>query len=397
MNVLLISRCPPYPLHLGDRLILWHLTRELRAMGVRFDLLALADRAEDGAETGHYAGQYGRLALFPDPPRTLASYARRALVPGARWPRTARAAWSPALWRAIETWRGERCYDLVHLFGGVQVYEFAHALGGLPAIITPYESYTLLLERELAAGGGLATRLRAAMAARFEAFMFTPYRQAVVLAEPDRQRLLALNPDLPLSVIPNGVDLATFAPMDLPRRTETIVFVGNYAYGPNHDAALLLARDILPEVQAAVPGARLQLVGHAPPPDLLALASPDVQVTGRVEDVRPYLAAAGVFASPLRTGAGIKNKILEAMAMATPVVASPISMDGIAARPGQDVLVAQPDAFAAAIVQVMRDDALRAQLAGARRVVVDGYGWEAVARQYLSLYERTLAGYRPGA
>jgi polysaccharide biosynthesis protein PslH len=150
-------------------------------------------------------------------------------------------------------------------------------------------------------------------------------------------------------------------------------------------------------VQAAVPGARLQLVGHAPPPDLLALASPDVQVTGRVEDVRPYLAAAGVFASPLRTGAGIKNKILEAMAMATPVVASPISMDGIAARPGQDVLVAQPDAFAAAIVQVMRDDALRAQLAGARRVVVDGYGWEAVARQYLSLYERTLAGYRPGA
>ncbi len=387
-QLLLISRCPPYPLHLGDRLIIWHLCRQLQARGWAIDLLALTDRAEDRDEIDHYRHLFRSVRLFDDPARSPASYLRRLLLKSARFPDQPAAAWSPELWQAVHESIHERDYDAVHLFGGVQVYEYSAALAGKAAIITPYESFSLYLKRAIEQGGGLGARLRRLIARGYERFMFTPYHRTVVVAGPDRDELLGINPQLPVEVIPNGIDLDAFQPCDLPREAAALLFTGNYEYAPNLDAALTLIRQVFPAVQAVHPEAQLWIVGNGPPPELLSLASDSVHVTGRVDDVRDYLARATVFVCPLRLGAGIKNKVLEALAMRLPVIATPLSVDGIDVQDGREVLLHPVDAMAQAVITLLNDPAQQAALGDAgQRLIEAGYSWASVADRYEALYE----------
>lgn len=389
MRVLLISRCPPYPLYLGDRLILWHLARELQASGVQVDLIAYTQQAQDHQETASYAHLFGSIQLLPETPRSVLSYLWRALMPSSRFPTQPEQSWSPQMWQAVEQALTQNRYDVLHLFGGVHLYELAHLTTRFPAIITPYESYSLYLRRVVARSGSLLDRLRLWMARQYESWMFNPYARSVVLTEEDRAELLRLNPHLPVVVIPNGIDLEQFQQHEQQRDPHTLLFVGNYEYPPNREAALVLVDQILPAVRRVFPDVRLQLVGNAPPPELLALRSDHVEVTGRVPDVRPYLQQATIFVCPLLTGAGIKNKVLEALAMGIPIVASPLSVDGIHVRDGVQVRVAEPASIAAAVVELLRDPALRQQMSMAGRAVIEAdYSWQHVARQYAQLYEQ---------
>jgi glycosyltransferase involved in cell wall biosynthesis len=365
----------------------WHLARELQALGVTLDLLAFSASPDDANDIAHYAPYFGDVQLIPEPTRTPFSYLWRVGVPSARFPRRARSAWSPALWEAIEAQLAGQKYDAVHLFGGIQVYEYWHALKGARAIITPYESFTLYLARALAQTPSLANRARYAIAQAYERFMFTPYAHTVVVSDVDAQELKRIQPELNVRVLPNGVDTAYFAPADSPRDAQTLLFVGNYEYAPNVDAVHALMRHVMPAVWQSAPQARLLIVGNAPPPDVQAYASERVQVTGRVPDVRPYLAQATAFVSPLRLGAGIKNKVLEALAMAVPTIATPLSVDGIRVQDGVSALVADVDGMAHAVLRLFGDSALQAQLAHEGRALVQGhYSWRATAQGYLALY-----------
>ena len=277
------------------------------------------------------------------------------------------------------------------MFGGVHVYEYARALGDVPAIITPYESYSLYLRRARQAATGTLKRLALAaqqrLAQSFESWMFAPYRRTVVVTEQDRAELRQLRPGLPVEVIPNGIDLNRFQPETGARLEQTLLFTGNYEYAPNVDAALRLATEILPRVQERFPETRLWLVGNAPPPELRALAGDRIEVTGRVPDVKPYLAQATAFVSPLRLGAGIKNKVLEALAMGCPVVATPVSVDGIAVENGRHALVARDEDIAAATIRLLEDGDLRQKLSiEGRRLIEERYSWRQVASAYEALY-----------
>ncbi|MGQ9889767.1 MAG: glycosyltransferase family 4 protein [Aggregatilineales bacterium] len=391
-RVLMVSRCPPHPLHLGDRLIIWHLSRALAQIGVELDLLAFADRPEDAAvdwAAPEVRAGFRAIAALPEPRRAAAAYARRLALPWARFPRRAADAWSPAMWERVAARAASGRYDVAHLFGGVQVYEYAGALGGLPAIITPYESYSLYLRRLATRAPRLSHQAQLWAARRYEAFMFAPYRAVVVVSPPDRAELLALNPALRVEVIPNGVDLAYFQPQPVAREPDALLFTGNFAYAPNADAARYLAQTLLPQVRARFPEARLWLVGADPPPEVRALASDCVTVTGRVDDLRPYLARAAVFVSPLRLGAGIKNKVLEALAMGCPLAATPLSVDGIAVQNERDALIAPVEggALAAAVIRLLADPALRAALSAAGpALVARDHSWARAAARYAALY-----------
>ncbi|MBI1279172.1 MAG: glycosyltransferase [Anaerolineaceae bacterium] len=397
MRILLISRCPPWPLYLGDRLIVYHLAEELEARNHEIDLLAFSDSPEDEQGKNHYDFRFNDVQLYPEPPRSQFSYLKRLLFPQTRFPRTAEQSWSPEMWQAIEKKLATNHYDAIHLFGGIQVYEFFHALGGRKAIITPYESFSLyirrLIENAVRREGqrpfttSIMNHIQHQIAQRFESFMFTPYENTVVVSERDRDELVAINPKLNVMVIPNGVDIYEFRPRPV-KRIPALLFVGNYEYAPNVDAALRLATEIFPAVKVHVPATRLWLVGNAPPPELLGCANDSIRVTGRVPDVRPYLARAGAFVSPLRLGAGIKNKVLEALAMGCPVVATPISLDGIAVLDGQDALSADSTAMIEAIVHLLQDEALRSTLSvNGRKLIESRYSWDHVAQQYEDLYK----------
>ncbi|HYO88430.1 MAG TPA: glycosyltransferase family 4 protein [Candidatus Limnocylindrales bacterium] len=386
MHLLLLSRCPPAPLHLGDRLIIYHLARELAARGHTLDLIALNDREEAPEDRALYAPFFRHVTVLPEPARTPIAYLQR--LARERFPRRAGDAWSPELWRAAETALAANGCDIVHLFGGVQVYELAELVKAYPTVITPYESYALYLDRQIAAAPfSPALRLQRAIARAYERFMFTPFGRTVVVAEADRDTLLTTNPSLKVAVIANGVDLTRFPPPSTPREPAALLFTGNFEYEPNADAARLLAREILPAVQARRPEARLWLVGNAPPPDVQALASGSVTVSGNVPDMLPYLQQAAVFVSPLRLGAGIKNKVLEALAAGCPVVGTPLSFDGIAVEDGATALIAPLQGLPQAIGRLLDDPALAARLsAGGRALIESRYTWTQVAEQYEQLY-----------
>lgn len=183
----------------------------------------------------------------------------------------------------------------------------------------------------------------------------------------------------------NGVDLdyfdpaADFAPVD-PPGAPLLVFTGQMDYRPNIEAVESFVREALPAIRAVYPGATFAIVGRAPVPSVVALGQvPGVVVTGGVPDVRGWVAAADVVVAPLRIARGIQNKVLEAMAMARPVVASPQAAEGIDAANGAHLLVA-PDAWseAQAVLSLLADPDRAAALGRAARArVVERYDWSA--------------------
>jgi glycosyltransferase involved in cell wall biosynthesis len=394
VNVLVVSRCLPLPLHHGDRLILYHLLRGLGQRGHELDVLAFSLDANDAAELPDARDLARSVEVIPEHPRSPAHYVRRLLA-GA--PRTPRQCWSPAMATVLRDRLAARRYDVVHFFGGIQVYEFGFLAAGTPRIIVPYESHGLLLERAVAAATGIGERLRLrgelAGTRRFERTMYRGFDRVVLICDVDAGYLRRLAPDLPIVVIPNGVDGEYFAPRAPAGGPPALIFVGNFAYGPNQRAATSLVREVLPSVRETIPEIRLTLVGASPPPPIERLAGDGVTVTGWVPDIRPYLAAATCFVSPLAQGAGLRNKILEAMAMGVPVVATPLSCDGIGVTPGRDVLLgATPAALARQVVALLGDETLRQRVGQAGRALVTReYTWETVASRYETLYAEVAA------
>lgn len=197
-------------------------------------------------------------------------------------------------------------------------------------------------------------------------------------------------------IVPNGVDLDFWRRRSRSLGGNAIVFTGAMNYRPNTDAALRLVHDILPDVRAEVPDARLVVVGKDPTPRLLESGNqPGVEVTGFVDDVRPYLEQATVFAAPIRFGAGMQNKVLEAMAMEVPVVASPLAADGLRTEEGEPPPVEVADsveAFVARIVAGLRAGAADpTPFATARTFIERNYTWAASGRKLEQILEEAVA------
>ena len=186
-----------------------------------------------------------------------------------------------------------------------------------------------------------------------------------------------------LHAIENGVDLDRFAPghafpCPFHGPGPHVVFTGTMDYWPNADAVSWFAADVVPRLRAARPTAQFHVVGANPGPNVLRLAGqPGVRVTGRVADTRPYMAHADVCVAPLRIARGIQNKVLEAMAMARPVVATSPAFEGIRATPGAELLVADGPAPTAAAIQSVLDGGHPGLGPAARRAVEERYAWSA--------------------
>lgn len=203
---------------------------------------------------------------------------------------------------------------------------------------------------------------------------------------PRERDVLAAYVRKPIHVITNGVDLEYFHSRVSPDRysPDRLIFTGNMSYRPNVDAVRHFVASILPRVRQHVQGAELYIVGMDPTPAVRRLANrAGVIVTGRVDDVRPYFEDAAVAIAPLRVARGLQNKVLEAMAMRVPVVASPAAYQGLDAVAGRDLLVAEdPEAFANAIVALLRDPSARERYAAAGRACVErNHDWERSLRR----------------
>ena len=190
-------------------------------------------------------------------------------------------------------------------------------------------------------------------------------------------------------VVPNGVDTAAVAYRE-PAAGAQLLFVGHYGYQPNAAAARELAGEILPRVREQCPGATLELVGREPPASLARRPPDGVRVTGAVPDVLEHLHAARAVVIPLRSGSGTRLKVLEALAAGVPVISTPLGVQGLDVRHGEDVLIGEtPAELAGLAARVAADDALARRLSRAGRALVEGrYDWGAVARPLIELHLR---------
>jgi sugar transferase (PEP-CTERM/EpsH1 system associated) len=207
----------------------------------------------------------------------------------------------------------------------------------------------------------------------------------LLVSAQEAQTFATLAPEVASRIdwVENGVDVARFDPKcDWPApyaaESPAIVFTGTMDYRPNVEAVSFFATEVMPRLASLSPAPHFHIVGANPSPAVRALAELQrVHVTGSVPDMRPYLAHAAVAVAPLRIARGIQNKVLEAMAMARPVVASPEAHDGVRAVAGRDLLVADgAEAMAAAVTQVLAGG-MPGLGTAARAAVLTGYDWKA--------------------
>jgi len=212
----------------------------------------------------------------------------------------------------------------------------------------------------------------------------------VVFTDRDREALQQLRSRTPIVQIPLGTPLSE-PPLDpVGGSPPGVLFVGNFAHHPpNVDAALWLGTGIFPPLRTSNPGVRLTIVGPSPTPELRALASDAISVTGEVPDVTPYLEDAAVVAVPIRVGGGMRVKVLEALAAGKAVVATPLAVEGLDVTAGDQLEIAESEyLFRSAVARLLEDEGARRALGNSARAWArEHLGWDASVARYEALYD----------
>jgi sugar transferase (PEP-CTERM/EpsH1 system associated) len=246
--------------------------------------------------------------------------------------------------------------------------------------------------------GRWLTRLEVRRTERREGWLVRQFDRVLVTSSAEKTALLSLIPDAAslqqVTVLTNGVDLDYFRPGDpAARQPETIVVSGKMSYHANVAMVVHFVNDILPLIWARHAGARLVIVGQHPPREIRKLSQdPRISVVGSVSDMRPFLQQATVAVAPLTYGAGIQNKVLEAMACATPVTASPQAISALVAQPGREVIVARdPATFAEEVVSLLDNPARQRCIGEAGRCFVERHHrWDHIALQLERTYDELI-------
>jgi sugar transferase (PEP-CTERM/EpsH1 system associated) len=385
-DLLFLSHRMPFPPEKGDKIRSWHILRHL-AQRYRVHLGCFYDDPADERHVATLAEICATACCLPLDPRTARIRSLAALASGEalsaayfhdarlmRWIAETFARHRPrhafvfcsAMVPYLDKYRFDvRALDLVDV-DSEKWRQYAEKSRFPMSAIYRREAATLLALETRAARNFDYTLLSSAAEARLFARR----------AGDDVGAVLAMR---------NGVDHDFFKPGNdypcpYPAGRRRIVFTGAMDYRPNIDAALWFAGEVMPLLRAAGLAVDFWIVGAHPASALLAAQTSDVHVTGRVDDMRPYLAHADVVVAPLRIARGIQNKVLEGMAMARPVIATADALEGLDVAVGSEVLVATTAADFVAAIGAVFDGAANGLGASARARIESGYGWPAALR-----------------
>lgn len=397
MRILVVSQWFPYPPDNGARLRTYHLLKQL----ARHHEIALLSFAQREVKPEHldamraYCTTVEAVPFRPFHPTRLRALVG-LLLPR---PRALTDTFSPRMEaRVRETLRRER-FDLVLASTiGPTATTAMHVRGHrtVPRVLEDLE-LSIILDRVQNEQAWLARqRLRLTWwkLRRFMVGLLRDLDGCTVASERERDLVQRLVPGYRhLTVVPNGLEPERYEGDFGPVEPDTLVFPGALTYIANLLAMEFFLKEVMPRIVARRPGVRLYITGRTDGVDLARLPlSDNVVLTGYLDDVRPRIARSQVCVVPMTVGGGTRLKILEAMALGVPVVATPKGAEGLAVRPGEDVLLADdPEALAAHVVRLLEEPALRARLAeNGRRLVRERYDWRIIGERFNAFLERVV-------
>jgi glycosyltransferase involved in cell wall biosynthesis len=333
------------------------------------------------------------------PPTYTAWNLVRGLV--GRWPLPILNYFSQEMATVLKNLRAKENFDIVHLDSmHMASYETLFTNSGNPRVRSVYDWHNI--ESESMKRYSVEVK---SVGRRFYANSTVPRLQKletallqnafahIVCSKREEMELKSKMPGARVATIPNGVDTAFFArpTVDLRWPPKSIIFVGAMNYYPNIDAALWFAHDVWPRLRSLFPECRLTLVGSDPAPAVLALRGTEgIEVTGTVQDVRPFYHHADIALAPLRMGGGTRLKILEAMAAGVPVISTAVGAEGLAVESGRNILIADetnPESWVRAFRSLGESESLRTDLvASAMQLVRDHYDWTVIGKSLCNTY-----------
>lgn len=391
MNILMLSTTFPYPPTKGGTQVrTFHLLRYLHHF---HSVTVLTQRSADvsDADIAALREHVSELVVFDKPIDRSNKLQRFANFLMEGTPPSVRSNYSPAM----QTWIDQHIdkFDVITCEHSVnEAYirpEFRHK-----AVVNVHSSVYGSCRNQLQTGTSeheLRDRINLPLLKRYEKRFCSKFSHIVVTTEDDRTQLQSFHPNAAIRVIPNGVDFAEFPYRTADPGGHHLIFIGAMDNLANIDAAKYLTLEILPQVQAKYPDTTLSLVGARPTSEVLQLQD-RAFVTGRVESIAEHLHCATVCVIPMRTGYGIKNKTLEAMAAGTPIVSSDRGLEGLQfSHPMRALHANTTPEYVTAISRLFDDAALRSQLSeNARSLIETEYTWERAGHQYLQVLEEIL-------
>jgi glycosyltransferase involved in cell wall biosynthesis len=396
-RLLFLCQNLPYPPDGGALIRSYH---TLRLLAERFDVTALCfyRRSSRPVEASVRAsleglGELARAEAFPIPQEhrraRLVWDHVRSVVTGRAYTRYAYE--SRQVRRRIRDLIARDQVDVVHV-DSLDLVAYLPMLRRLPVVLAHHNVESRLLERRAESESGLRRwylGLQARLTAREEARWCGRVALNTAVSAEDADGLRRIAPDARVVTVPNGVDTEAFAPAP-PGLREGIVFVGGHTWFPNRDGMAHFADEILPLIRAEWPEVAVTWVGRADDETRAAYAAKGIDMTGYVDDIRPHVDRAACFIVPLRVGGGTRLKILDAWAMGKAVVSTSRGCEGLDARDGENLLVAdEPEPFARAVLAVVREPELRLRLeTGGRETAVRSYDWSAIGEGMWRALER---------
>jgi sugar transferase (PEP-CTERM/EpsH1 system associated) len=382
LRILIIASEVPYPPTDANRAVVYNLLRHFRN---KHDVTMLAmtsgDKDEDVAVIRSLVEELALVEheISKTPTRRLSSMLTI-------WPFGVLLYRSKDFAVALEKLLRRKNFDVI-IGGHINMAQYTVEVEHTPKIIAPLDAVSLYYKRQLGLTLNPAAFVYCLLqywkVRRYERRTYSRYDACVLVARRDAEVIRELCPGLPIYFAPSGTDIpATEKGEELPY---AIGFSGVMDYPPNVDAAAHFAHDIFPLVRKHVPEATFHVVGKDPSAEVRALGRRDgVVVTGTVPDVKEYLKRVQVFVCPMRLGAGMKMKIIEAMAVALPVVSTTRGAEGMDFVAGRDFIAAdEAEDFAAAVVRLLKDKRLREEYGRWGRLAVErNYTWGAHARAW---------------
>jgi polysaccharide biosynthesis protein PslH len=392
VRILIVSAQFPYPPRSGFAMRLFHLARRL-AERHEVTLLSYAT-AEEAAAGDGLAGPVRIVTVARDGTSMRNKRVAQALSLASPRPFSCRSVDSPAMQRAIDELCSREQFDVIQLETSLLcTFRFPRAARlVLDEHNIEYEVHQRTAEGERSVTRRLFNRLEATRFRRFEQRCWSRVDACMVTSDRELPIVRRHAGQIPVGVVPNGVDIEHFKPGGGDIRARTVLFNGILTYRPNVDAAEHLVDEIWPLVRRRHPDARLTLVGRASPEDRRRFTRPGVEVTGEVPDVRPYLRDAAVVVVPVRIGGGTRLKVVEGLALGKAMVSTSLGCEGIDVRDGEHLLIADgAESFASKVIGLFDDPAKGDELGRAGRGLIErAYSWDLVGRRMETVYDEML-------